>query len=259
MPHLDLPQHRLHYRIDGYEGRPWLTLCNSLGTDLHMWDPNIDALRAQFRVLRYDRRGHGGSTAPPGPYSAADLGRDVLALFDALHIERSHFCGLSIGGLTGQWLGLHAADRLDRLILCSTAAKIGTAAIWQERIAQVQAQGLSSLVDGTVQRWFEPSFVAAHPALTARIAAAFLSTSPQAYIGCCHALAETDFRERLAQLAVPTLALAGSDDPVTPPADLRFIAERVVHGEFAQLPGRHIFNWHDPAAFNVAALAFLNA
>src|SRR3546814_6307581 len=113
MAFLDLPTHRLHYRVDGDSG-PWLTFCNSLGTDLHMWDRQAEALSGKFRVLRYDRRGHGESTAAPAPYSLADLGGDVLALLDALRIERTHFCGLSIGGLVGQWLGVHAGERLDR-------------------------------------------------------------------------------------------------------------------------------------------------
>src|SRR5690606_8939725 len=128
----DQPWRRLHYRIDGDRG-PWLTFCNSLGTDLHMWDAQARALSGSFRVLRYDRRGHGATPAPPAPYSLADLGGDVLELLDGLGIERTHFCGLSIGDLVGQWLGVHAGDRLDKLVVCATAAKIGTAKGWRER------------------------------------------------------------------------------------------------------------------------------
>lgn len=127
MTHLQLPTHRLHYRLDGTEGRPWLTFCNSLGTDLQMWDMQIAAFAPHYRILRYDRRGHGDSDTPPGPYSVADLGQDVLALWDALQIDQSDFCGVSIGGLTGQWLGLHAPQRLRRLVVCATAQRSAAA------------------------------------------------------------------------------------------------------------------------------------
>jgi len=132
MAFLHLPTHRLHYRIDGERG-PWLVFSNSLGTDLHMWDAQADTLSDSFRVLRYDRRGHRQSTAPPAPYSLADLGSDVLRLLDALEIERTHFCGLSIGGLVGQWLGIDSGARLDRLGVCATAPQIGTADSWAAR------------------------------------------------------------------------------------------------------------------------------
>lgn len=257
MPFLDLPHHRLHYRIDGAEGRPWLVFCNSLGTDLHLWDAQIEAFGARFRVLRYDRRGHGESTAPPGPFTIADLGRDVLALLDHLSIGRTHFCGLSIGGLTAQWLGLNAPERLHRMVVCSTAAKIGTPEVWSARIAHVREHGLASLVEATVQRWFSPSFVAAHPDQIARIAASFLRTSTPTYLAACEALAATDFREQLPQVTVPTLAVSGDDDAVTTPDDLRFIASRVANGRSVSLPGRHIVNRESAQAFNTAVLDFL--
>ncbi|KAA8919595.1 3-oxoadipate enol-lactonase [Xanthomonas sontii] len=257
MPILDLPTHRLHYRIDGSEGRPWLTLCNSLGTDLHMWDAQIAALSPHFRVLRYDRRGHGASTTPPAPYAIADLGGDVVALWDALSIERSHFCGLSIGGLTGQWLGLHAGERLLSLTLCATAAKIGSAESWQARIEQVRAEGLAPLCDGTRTRWFTPAFAEAQPATVEAILDSFRATDAQAYIGCCQALAEADFRARLGEIRVPVLAVAGHDDPVCPPADLQAIAAQVAQGEEAEVHGRHLCNVESPHAFNDALLRFL--
>ncbi|AHY59326.1 3-oxoadipate enol-lactonase [Stenotrophomonas rhizophila] len=255
MDFLELDAHRLHYRIDGPDDAPWLTFCNSLGTDLHMWDPQMAALSGRFRILRYDRRGHGHSSAPPGLYSVADLGADVLALWDHLGVARSHFCGLSIGGLTGQWLGVHAGTRLHTLTVAATAAKIGTAESWETRIAQVRAQGLLPLREGTAERWFTPAFVAAQPAQVEDILQRFVTTSVAGYVGCCHAVATADFRDQLAQIGVPTLAIAGDDDPVCPPADLQAIARGVAHGHAVAVPGRHICNIESADAFTAALTA----
>lgn len=259
MPFADLSTHRLHYRIEGRTDAPWLTFCNSLGTDLHMWDAQIEALAPHFRILRYDRRGHGQSDTPPGLYEIADLGRDVLALWDALGIERSHFCGLSIGGLTGQWLGLNAAARLRRLAVCATAARIGSAESWAQRIEQVHEEGLTPLAEGTVQRWFTPDFVAAHPLVVDEIVGSFLETSREGYVGCCNAVAQADFRDTLQGIATPLLAIAGDDDPVCPPHDLEYIADRASDGRFAQVHGRHICNLESPRDFDSLLLDFLQS
>ncbi len=255
MDFLALDTHRLHYRIDGPGDAPWLTFCNSLGTDLHMWDPQVTALSGRFRILRYDRRGHGHSSAPPDLYSVADLGADVVALWDHLGVARSHFCGLSIGGLTGQWLGVHAGTRLHTLTVAATAAKIGTAESWETRIAQVREQGLLPLREGTAERWFTPAFVAAQPAQVEDILQRFVGTSVAGYVGCCHAVATADFRDQLAQIGVPTLAIAGDDDPVCPPADLQAIACGVAHGHAVAVPGRHICNIESADAFTAALTA----
>jgi 3-oxoadipate enol-lactonase len=257
MPFVELPTHRLHYRIDGRVDAPWLTFCNSLGTDLHMWDAQIQALAPHFRILRYDRRGHGHSGTPPGLYEAADLGADVLALWDALGIERSHFCGLSIGGLTGQWLGLNASARLRRLVVCATAAKIGSVESWAQRIAQVRQDGLGGLVEATLTRWFTADFAAAHADVMATIIAGFLATTREGYSGCCNAVAQADFRDALAAIDVPLLAIAGDDDPVCPADDLRYIADNVADGRFAQVHGRHICNLQSAQDFNALLLDFL--
>lgn len=257
MPFLELPTHRLHYRIDGDAG-PWLLFCNSLGTDLHMWDAQVPALAERFRVLRYDRRGHGRSTAPPAPYALADLAGDTLALLDALGIARAHFCGLSIGGLVGQWLGVHAGHRLDRLVVCATAAKIGSTEGWSARIAQVRAGGLAPLAAATAERWFTPRFNAGQAAEVARVLEAFVAVSADAYNGCCAALAGADLRADLARIAMPLLAIAGDDDPVCTPADLQAIADAVVDGRHLVLPGRHILNIESADAFNRALLQFLD-
>lgn len=258
MPYLDLPSHRLHYRIDGDGAdKPWLTFCNSLGTDLHMWDAQVAGLSEQFRILRHDRRGHGRSEAPTPPYSLADLGGDVIALWDALGIARTHFCGLSIGGLTGLWLGIHAGARLDRLVVCATAARIGTPESWNARIDEVRAQGLSSLVPATAERWFTPGFRAARPEVVDAILGSFAATSAEGYTGCCAALAGADLRGGIAAIAAPLLAISGQDDPVCPPADLQAIADAVPQGRHASLPGRHIVNIESADRFNAVLGEFL--
>lgn len=255
---MDLPTHRLHYRIDGSAvDRPWLTFCNSLGTDMHMWDAQVEALAGDFRILRYDRRGHGQSTAPPPPYGLADLGGDVIALLDALAIPRTHFCGLSIGGLTGQWLAIHAGTRIDRIVVSATAARIGTAESWHARIADVRKSGLEPLLPPTAERWFTQAFRHRHPDVVETVLTSFAATSTDGYIGCCAALGDADLRGRLGQIACPLLAISGADDPVCPPGDLARIAQDVPKGRHLSLPGRHIVNVESAAQFNAALADFL--
>lgn len=256
MAFLDLPTHRLHYRVDGERG-PWLMFSNSLGTDLHMWDAQAAALSDSFRVLRYDRRGHGQSSAPPAPYALSDLGGDVLRLLDELSIERTHFCGLSIGGLVGQWLGINAGDRLDRLVVCATAPKIGTAESWAVRRDQVRANGLEPLVDATAERWFTSGFNANHADVVRGVLAGFTATSVEGYCGCCDALAGADLSADLERITVPLLAISGDDDPVCTPDDLQGIADAVANGQHVSLPGRHIVNIESAGGFNTALAGFL--
>lgn len=257
MPFLDLPSHRMHYQIDGAQDRPWLVFCNSLGTDLTMWDAQIAELSSHFQILRYDRRGHGLSDAPPAPYAIADLGGDVLALMAGLGIEKAHFCGLSIGGLTGLWLAQNAPQHFERMVLCATAAKIGTAESWMARASDVAQNGLAPLCAATAERWFTPDFAARAPELVEDILSRFAATTREGYIGCCAALAAADLRPELAQIALPLLTIAGADDPVCPPADLEHIARNVQQGQSLSLSGRHIVNIESATAFNRALLAFL--
>jgi 3-oxoadipate enol-lactonase len=227
------------------------------GTDLTMWDRQIEALDGQFRILRYDRRGHGLSSSPPAPFSMADLGADVLQLMDHLGIERAHFCGLSIGGQVGQWLALHAGSRFDKVVLCATAVRIGSAQAWAERIQTVTAHGLSPLLAGTVERWFTTTFVAAAPDVIEACVAAFQATSIDGYVGGCAALADADFHESLSSISRPVLAISGADDPVCPPSDLERIARSVADGRHISLPGRHIVNIESAERFNEALRGFL--
>lgn len=259
MPCLTLPTHRLHYRIDGpARDRPWLVFCNSLGTDMHMWDAQVEALAGRFRILRHDRRGHGRTPPLPPPYSLADLGGDVIALLDALAIRRAHFCGLSIGGLTGQWLAIHAGARFDRMVVCATAARIGTPESWNARITEVRESGLGGLVPATAERWFTPGFRQRQPRAVDAILSSFAATSIDGYLGCCAALGGADLRGQLDRIANPLLAISGADDPVCRPDELRAIAHGVRDGRHLSLPGRHIVNVESARPFNAALAAFLD-
>ncbi|WP_226468656.1 3-oxoadipate enol-lactonase [Luteimonas panaciterrae] len=259
MPFLALTQYGLHYRVDGLADRPWLTLCNSIGTDLHMWDDQIDVLGQHFRILRYDCRGHARSIAPPPPWTIANLGHDVLALFDVLGIERTHFCGLSLGGLVGQWLALQAPQRIGRMIVCSTAAKIGSTEAWRARIAQLREHGLDGIAAATPSRWFTDAFTETHPARIQALVAPLRAMPPEIYAAFCEVLIATDFRHDLSEIAAPLLAIAGSDDTTTPPVDLRFIAEHVKNGRYLELPGRHLTNVESAPAFTRAVHDFLHS
>lgn len=255
---LTLESHRLHYKIDGPENAPVILLSNSLGTNLHMWDEQVTSLANTFRVVRYDRRGHGQSTVSSMPFTIEDLGKDVLALIDHLALDKVHFCGLSIGGLVGQWLGVNAPHKLHSLIICASAAKIGTKEAWVERAQLVREQGLSPLLEGTEQRWFTPDFTQKNPKIVTAILNEFLKTSAEGYAQCCEALATADFNAELSKITVPTLCVYGDDDPVCPSSDLIHIAKGVQQGQHLSIPGRHIFNLESVEKFNTALTNFLN-
>jgi 3-oxoadipate enol-lactonase len=258
---VQLAEGELHYKLDGPEDAPVLVLSNSLGTDLHMWDAQIAAFTEQFRVLRFDTRGHGQSLVTPGPYSIEQLGHDVLALLDALHIERAHFCGLSMGGLVGQWLGINAGERLNKLIVCNTAAKIGDPTVWNPRIETVLRDGSAAMValrDASIARWFTPDFAEANPAAAKKITDMLAATSPEGYAANCAAVRDADFRDQLSSIKVPLLVIAGTEDAVTPPSGGHFIQQHVPGAEYAEFYAAHLSNVQAGAAFSERVLAFLS-
>jgi 3-oxoadipate enol-lactonase len=262
MPTVQLADGELHYQLEGPAGAPVLVLSNSLGTDLHMWDVQVPAFAEQFRVLRYDTRGHGQSLVSAGSYSIEQNGRDVLALLDALDIAKVHFCGLSMGGLIGQWLGIHAGERLGRLVLCNTAAKIASPEVWNPRIDSVLREGqvaMRALRDASISRWFTADFVAAEPLKVESVVAMLAQTSPQGYAANCAAVRDADFRERLAAITVPTLIVCGSADPVTTLSDGQFMAARITNSKLVELHAAHLSNVEAEGAFTQAVLNFLEA
>lgn len=262
MPAVRLADGDLNYQLEGPAGAPVLVLSNSLGTDLHMWDAQIPAFTEHFRVLRYDSRGHGGSLVTPGPYSIEQNGRDVLALLDALDIPRAHFCGLSMGGLIGQWLGIHAPERIERLVLCNTAAKIGTPEIWNPRIDTVLgggAEAMRNLRDASISRWFTADFAEGYPDQVEPIVGMLAQTSPEGYAANCAAVRDADFRGEIGAITAPTLVVCGAADPVTTTEDGRFLQARIPGAELAEFRAAHLSNVQAGDAFSQRVLHFLRA
>ncbi|MCV4283161.1 3-oxoadipate enol-lactonase [Pseudomonas capsici] len=250
----------LNYLLEGPADAPVLVLSNSLGTDLHMWDAQIPAFSRHFRVLRYDTRGHGRSLVSEGPYSIERNGRDVLALLDALDIDKVSFCGLSMGGLIGQWLAINAPERLERVVLCNTASKIGTPEVWNPRIETVLRDGKDAMValrDASIARWFTPEFAVAEPARVEPIVGMLAQTSPQGYAANCAAVRDADFRDRIASIDLPVLVVCGTQDAVTTPADGRFMIERIQGAQMIELHAAHLSNVEAGESFTRPVLAFL--
>ena len=250
---------RLAARLDGRDGMPVLVLGNSLGTTSELWRPQLAALGARFRLLTYEHRGHGGSPAPPGPYTIAELGADVLALLDDHGIEAASYCGLSLGGMVGMWLAANAPERVSALALCCTSARVQTAQLFADRAAQVRAAGMASISRQVVGRWFTPAFAARHPA----IPAGFVTTlehevDPEGYAGCCEAIAAMDLRPQLASVSARTLVIAGADDPALPPWHGAVIAAAIPGARLQVIRGAaHLANVSQAAEVTAALLAHL--
>jgi 3-oxoadipate enol-lactonase len=258
MPFADLPNVRLHYSFTGPAAAPALILSNSLGSNFSMWDAQAPTFEKQFRLLRYDMRGHGQSSAPPPPYAVPDLARDILALADSLNIVRFHFCGLSIGGMIGMTLALQAPDRLHKLVLCNTAPKIGTLEFWNTRIQTVQCKGMKEVASAVTARWFTPAFQQSSPDKVTSAIRVLESLDPQGYVGGCTAVRDFDFRESASHLRIQTLVVSGTHDPAATPADGRFLAEHIPGARYVELNTSHLSNIEAPAQFNEAVLSFLN-
>jgi 3-oxoadipate enol-lactonase len=250
---------RLFHRCEGPRGAPVLVLCNSLGCSLEMWDPQMPAFAERFRVLRYDTRGHGRSPVPPGPYSIGDLGKDLLGLLDANGIERARFCGLSMGGMTGMWLGCHAAERFEKLALCNTSAHLGPKDVWDQRIATVETEGMRGVVEGVIARWFTPEFRARDPQAVERVRRMLLETPPAGYAACCAAIRDQDQREAVCAIRAPTLLVAGARDPATPPEHSHAIAAKIPGARVVELDAAHLSNIEAGDRFTATVLEFLAA
>ncbi len=239
-----------HHELIGPEGAPVVVLSNSLGSDLTMWDDQIPALAEDFRVLRYDQRGHGQTAGTPGPYDIEVLGSDVLALLDHLGLDRVHFAGVSLGGMTGMWLAAHAPNRIDRLVLVCTSAQLGPPENWHERAAVARQQGTESLVDGTLGRWFTPEF--AHRAsVVDKYGKMIAAADDEGYAGCCETIASLDLLDDLPSITAPTLVIAGQDDPATPPAHAERICSGLSNGRLVVVPNAaHLANVEQASTVN---------
>jgi 3-oxoadipate enol-lactonase len=263
MSYLELDGLCTHYRFDGPEDGPVLVLSNSLGTDLSIWEPQVPVLTRHVRLLRYDTRGHGLSGAPPGPYSIEQLGGDVLGLLDGLGLSRVSFCGLSLGGVIGMWLGVNAPERLNKLILCNTGAKIGTPEIWNGRIDQIRKGGMAAVIDATLERWLTPAFRAAAPDRVEWVRQMVLRIAPAGYIANCEALRDADLRDAISSIRTPSMVVTGSKDPATPAELGRFLAERIPGAKpgakYVELESAHLSNIEAAEKFNDAVVSFLAA
>jgi len=257
MPFAHLPDVRIHYELAGPAGAPVLVFSNSLGATLSMWNLQLPALQQQFRVLRYDTRGHGESRVTPGPYAIEQLARDVLALLDALKLDRVYFCGLSMGGQTGMWLALNAPTRLRKLILCDTAAKIGTPEMWNSRVEAVQKGGMKAISTAVMERWFSATYRANSPEVVATIKLTLESLNPEGYIASCAAVRDFDARETIAAITVPTLVIAGTHDAATTPSDGHYLADRIAGAHYVELNAAHLSNLEEPAGFTSEVSTFL--
>lgn len=257
MPMLKVRGEDFHIRIDGDEGAPVLLLSNSLGTNLSMWDPQIPEWSKHFRVVRYDSRGHGLSPAPDEPYSIAMLADDALAILDVLGIDKAHWCGLSKGGMVGQWLATHHGARLGRVVLANTAARMGPPELWDGRIATVRAQGMSVLVEPTLERWFTPEFRDSDKETVAKVSEMLATTPPLGYANCCGAIRDMDQRETIRAVRSPVLVIIGARDPATPPASGHEIADAIPGAQRIELAAAHLSNLEQPEAFGRAVTDFL--
>jgi 3-oxoadipate enol-lactonase len=241
----------VHHVVEGPADAPVVLLAGSLGSTLEMWDPQVPALTEHFRVVRYDHRGHGRSPVVPGPFELADLGADALELLDRLDIARAHVVGLSLGGMVGMWLAAHAPDRVDRLALICTSPLLGPVSNWTDRAATVRAEGTGAVAEAAVARWFTPDFAEREPATVARMREMVAGTPPEGYAACCEVVARMDLTGDLPRIAAPTLAIAGADDPATPPVHLEAIVAGVPDGRLAVLePGAHLTSYQQAPAVN---------
>lgn len=246
----DLP---VHVTLDGPADGPPLVLLASLGSDASMWRPQVRALGDTYRIVRLDARGHGRSTAPPGPYRLADLGGDVIAVLDGLGIEAAHVCGVSLGGLTALWLAINHPDRLLTLTAANTAAKVGTAEGWQARIDAVTAHGLAGIRDDVLARFFAPGYAEADPDGFAEAQQAFTTADDAGYSACCAALADADLREEVGGISVPTLVIGGDADVATPPPDAQWLHRAIPGSRLVILEGAgHLSNLDQPQRFTAA-------
>jgi 3-oxoadipate enol-lactonase len=249
----------VHHVLDGPETAPPLVLSNSLGTTLEMWEPQVPALSERFRVVRYDRRGHGRSPVPPGPYSIAELGADVLALLDELGLERISFCGLSIGGVVGMWLGSEAPERIDRLVLCCAQPAFPPPEQWVERAAAVRAGGVAVVAEAVLGRWFSSEFRAGRPDVVERFRAMLVETPAEGYASCCEAIAAAELWGNLPSITAPTLVVTGEHDPVVPSASGEAVAAAIPGARHVVVEGAaHIANVERPDAFTSALLEHLS-
>jgi len=259
VPLLDLKDAQIRYELVGRSPAPALVFSNSLGTNLEMWQPQVSTFQENFRVLRYDTRGHGRSSVTPGPYSIEQLADDVVAMLDQLGIPRVSFCGLSLGGMIGMSLAAKVPYRLHKLVLSNTAPQIGTAESWNHRIETVRQKGMGGVVDAILERWYTPHFRTSSPAAVEWTRQMLLRTPPDGYCACCAAIRDADLWHTMAALPVPTLVIAGTNDSATTTGEGRRMADHIPGAQYLELAAAHLSNIEAEEAFTMGVSRFLTA
>ena len=257
MPAIQHDRHSLHFETEGPINAPSLIVSNALGTSLALWAPQMPVFAEHFRLTRYDSRGHGLSTILPGPCTIANLGEDVIALLDHSGTERTHFCGIALGGMVGIWLASHYPARIERLVVSNTAALAGPVAIWDERIAQIRSGGIAAIAPVVIQRWFRRDFQEHAMHQVSLVRSMLLATSPAGYIAGCMAIRDMDLRESLQKIQCPTLVMGGRYDKTTAPAQTRQMAEHIQGAHYIELNAAHLMNWEIAQSYTTQVKDFL--
>lgn len=257
MPKFTSNDAEINYQTFGDATHPAIVFSNSLGTKYSMWQPQVDALQNDFFIICYDTRGHGASSAPQGPYTLAQLGQDVVNLLEHLNIKKASFCGISMGGLTGQWLAIHKSEYFNHVIVCNTAAKIGQEQAWNDRAKLVREQGLQPIAATAATRWFTERFIQSQAAIVESLSNDLAAGSAEGYASCCEALAKADLRENLKSITVPVLVIAGQQDPVTTIVDGQFMVDRITNSQLFEINASHISNIECPEEFTQAVRQFI--
>jgi len=257
VPFVETKDLHMHYELDGPANAPALVLSNSLGTNLSLWDPQASVFAKAFRLLRYDSRGHGRTSATLGEYTVETLGRDVLQLLDALNLDRVNFCGLSIGGMTGMWLAVNAPQRLSKLVLSNSAPKIGKLDPWNQRIKLVRESGTRAVAQPVVEKWFTSEFRTKHPDQITKTRHMIETTSTDGYAGSCAAVRDFDFWENVPAIRAQTLVIAGTHDQSVPPSDAQKLANQIPGARYLELSAAHISNVEAAARFTDEVSEFL--
>ena len=247
----------LHVEVEGPPDAPVLMLSNSLCTDLRMWDDQVPALTERFRLVRYDRRGHGRSGVPNGPYTVEDFGRDALAIMDELELRKVNWCGLSMGGMVRQWLAANAPDRIDRLAMSNTHSYYADKKVWDDRMTLARDKGMAAAAGPAMDRWFTQEAKERRPDKVALIQSMFAETSLEGYLGCCTAIRNMDMRDCHPRIVAPTLVIVGLQDPATPPAAGEEIQKRIAGAKLATIDASHLSNIGQPKAYADLVLSFM--
>ena len=257
MAMLNTPRGVFKVVVEGQRDAPMLMFSNSLGTTLEMWAEQVQPLGEHFAILRYDTRGHGGSVITPGPYRVRDLADDVISIMDVLELPQVNFCGLSMGGMIGMWLGMHAPSRISRLIVANSAPQISPPQLWNDRIATVRRNGMSAVADGVAQRWFTADFIRREPDTVDAIKRMIIDTPLEGYVSCCAAVRDFDVRDGMGKITLPVMVIAGDADPATPPQLTQQISQAIAGSRFELLPAAHLSNIECRVAFNRVLNDFL--